>query len=216
MEKRSYFGCRIRQREDTNTVTFFIFYARVKDVKEWAGIRRVGTSSEGTQRLLRETRKKAITRFLRANPENTIPNNILLAFESDQTRFTPLDQKINQSISNFDIHNGCESLLEWGILEFEFDSDLNNDDSFPAFVVDGQHRLYGMSEYEKENLPVLIVSLLDASVEEQAFQFIVINNKAVRVPTENVKSIIANIDEEKLQRSSFESRCKVWKYITCS
>ncbi len=56
-----------------------------------------------------------------------------------------------------------------------------------------------MSEYEKENLPVLIVSLLDASVEEQAFQFIVINNKAVRVPTENVKSIIANIDEEKLQ-----------------
>ncbi len=56
-----------------------------------------------------------------------------------------------------------------------------------------------MSDYEAENLPVLVVSLFNASVEEQAFQFIVINNKAVKVTTNNVKAIIANLNEEELQ-----------------
>lgn len=51
-----------------------------------------------------------------------------------------------------------------------------------------------------ENMPVLIVALLDADVQEQAFQFIVINNKAVRVPTDNVKAIIAEIDEKRLSQ----------------
>ena len=49
-------------------------------------------------------------------------------------------------------------------------------------------------------MPVLIVALLDADVQEQAFQFIVINNKAVRVPTDNVKAIIAEIDEKRLSQ----------------
>lgn len=65
-----------------------------------------------------------------------------------------------------------------------------------TLIVDGQHRLHGISEFLYEDLPVLVVCMVDASVQEQAFQFIVINNKAVRVPTDNVKAIIAHLDDK--------------------
>lgn len=196
MEHRIYFGCRVRQRIDINTTPFFVFYARVKDIKKWAIVRRAEDSQEGTQRVLRETRKKAITRFARADSKNTIPNNILLAFEPGKAKFTSLEERIVGCASDINIHNGCDQELEWGIIEFSF---KNLEDEYSAYVVDGQHRLYGLSDFASEDLPVLVVSLLDATVEEQAFQFIVINNKAVKVPTNNVKAIVANLNEEELQ-----------------
>ncbi|BAZ80548.1 DGQHR domain-containing protein [Sphaerospermopsis kisseleviana CS-549] len=196
MGNKTYFGCLIRQRLDKDTIPFFVFYARVKDIIQWAGVRRAEDSREGTQRVLTPTRRKAITRFVKSGSKNTIPNNILLAFEPNNATFTPLQDKLSQSISDIEIHNNCEKIMEWGILQFSFDK-ANKD--FCAYVVDGQHRLYGLSDYDAEDLPILVVSLVNATVEEQAFQFIVINNKAVRVTTNNVKGIIANLNEEELQ-----------------
>lgn len=193
-EIRKYFGCRVMQRNDNDTTPLFIFHAKTKDVREWAGIKRIEESAEGTQRLLRETRRKAITRFLKADSKNVIPNNILLAFEPNTAKFTSLDDKIIGCTSDIvNTHNDCNEMLNWGFIEFSF----NLDEKLlkPALIVDGQHRLYGISDFKDEDLPILIVSLLDATPEEQAFQFIVINNKAVRVSTDNVKSIIANLDE---------------------
>lgn len=149
-----------------------------------------------TQRLLRETRKKSITRFVKNGSKNTIPNSILLAFEAGKAKFNSLEESLNVCLTETNIHNDCDPQLKWGTLEFSFTS---SQDNFCAYVVDGQHRLYGLSDYNAEDLPVLVVSLVDASVEEQAFQFIVINNKAVKVPTNNVKAIVANLNEEELQ-----------------
>lgn len=197
-ETRRYFGCRVIQRNDNDTTPLFIFNAKTKDVRKWAGIKRIQESAEGTQRLLRETRRKAITRFLKANSTNIIPNNILLAFEPDTAKFTSLDNDLISFASDIvNPHNNCNGMIKWGYIEFSFDID-GEELLRPALIVDGQHRLYGISDFKDEDLPILIVSLLDATPEEQAFQFIVINNKAVRVPTENVKSIIANLDEERL------------------
>ncbi|BAT54085.1 hypothetical protein NOS3756_30500 [Nostoc sp. NIES-3756] len=205
MEQRIYFGCRIRQRIDTETTAFFVFYARVKDIKQWARVRRAQDSLEGTQRLLRETRKKAITRFVKSGSKNTVSNNILLAFEPGQAKFKSLEDQLIGCIPEVDIHNNCEQELQWGILEFSFN---NSQDNYCAYVVDGQHRLYGLSEFEAEDLPILVVSLVDATVEEQAFQFIVINNKAVKVPTNNVKAIVANLNEEELQNRLLKAGVK--------
>ncbi|MHC5756278.1 hypothetical protein [Nostoc sp.] len=47
-------------------------------------------------------------------------------------------------------------------MKFSFDS---SQDNYCAYVVDGQHRLYGLSDYDTEDLPVLVVSLIDATVE---------------------------------------------------
>ncbi len=196
MEHRNYFGCLVRQRVDEQTTPFFVFYARVKDITQWAKVRRSQDSPEGTQRLLRETRKKSITRFVKNSSINTIPNSILLAFEAGKAKFNSLEESLTGCIPKTNIHNGCEPGLKWGTLEFSFNS---SEDNCCAYVVDGQHRLYGLSDYNAEDLPVLVVSLVDASVEEQAFQFIVINNKAVKVPTNNVKAIVANLNEQELQ-----------------
>ncbi|MDJ0658397.1 MAG: DGQHR domain-containing protein [Crocosphaera sp.] len=197
MEERRYFGCSVRQRQDKDTVSFFVFYARAKDIKEWIGIKRVQDSVEGTQRILRQTRRKAITRFIKSDSINTIPNNILIAFEEKKAKFTPLkDSFKNLSFESTDFKNNCDEQITWGFLEFSFEP--NQDDHLrPALLIDGQHRFYGISDYEDEDLPLLIVSLIHSTPQEQAFQFIVINNKAVRVPTESVKSIIAHLDEKK-------------------
>jgi len=205
MEHRTYFGCRVRQRKDSETTTFFVFYTRVKDVMQWARVRRTQDSADGSQRLLRETRRKAITRFVKYGAKNTIPNSIVLAFEPGKAHFLSLEETLNGCMLEVETHNKCEQNLEWGTLEFSFD---NSQEDHCAYVVDGQHRLYGLADFDSEDLPVLVVSLVDATVEEQAFQFIVINNKAVKVSTNNVKAIIANLNEEELQNRLLKAGVK--------
>nr|WP_262985842.1 DGQHR domain-containing protein [Nostoc sp. 'Peltigera membranacea cyanobiont' 232] len=92
-------------------------------------------------------------------------------------------------------------------MEFSFEQ---NEQEYlkPALIVDGQHRLYGMSDFNEEDLPITVVSLIDATPQEQAFQFIVVNNKAVRVSTENVKSIVADFNEDELEKRLVLARVK--------
>jgi len=201
MDTRKYFGCRLLQRESEGAVPFFIFQARVKDIKQWVGIRRSQDFSEGTQRVLRKSRVKGMIRFLQSCNINTIPNSILVAFEPGKTEFIPLDEMCHK-YEQGDFLNGCEGKLTWGFLNFSYDA-TQPDHLRPALIVDGQHRLYGMADFVQEDLPIVVVALLEANLQEQAFQFIVINNKAVRVPADNAKSIIADItqiEEEELER----------------
>ncbi|MBD2094467.1 DGQHR domain-containing protein [Trichocoleus sp. FACHB-591] len=207
MEVRNYVGWRLQQRLDRSTTSLFIFYARAKDIKLWVGVRRVEDFQEGTQRIIKESRVHAVTRFLNSDSRNTIPNNILLAFEPNVASFKPIDAEVSQCVSDTDFKNNCGNQLEWGILTFTFDVDVE-EHLRPAFIVDGQHRLYGISNFQNEDIPLLVVCLLDAALEEQAFQFIVINNKAVKVPTDNVKAIIANLDEQKLQERLLKAGVK--------
>ncbi|PSB54770.1 hypothetical protein C7B61_21975 [filamentous cyanobacterium CCP1] len=142
-----------------------------------------------------------------------MPNNILLAFEPNVASFNSVDTLVSQCIadndfiSGTDFKNYCGRQLEWGILTFNFTTDVE-EHLRPAFIVDGQHRLYGISNFQDEDIPLLVVCLLDAALEEQAFQFIVINNKAVKVPTDNVKAIIANLDEQRLQERLLKAGVK--------
>jgi DGQHR domain-containing protein len=202
METRSYFGCRISQRLDSESPKLFIFHARSKDIREWAGIKRVSEVSQGTQRILRKTRRRAVTSYLEADSINTIPNSILIAFNPGTTKFVPLDEKVTACIADsggeidIDIYNKSGEQSEWGLLKFSFNNEDKEHEKF-ALIVDGQHRMYGLQDYPDEDIPVVIVALLDATPQEQAFQFIVINKKSVRVDTDDAKSIIAdfNVDE---------------------
>ena len=55
-----------------------------------------------------------------------------------------------------------------------------------GLVIDGQHRLFGMSAFDP-SLRVNVVALINPSDEEIAFQFLVINNKASKVATDHLK-----------------------------
>ena len=62
-----------------------------------------------------------------------------------------------------------------------------------AFIIDGQHRLKGIAEFDEEVVvPVCLFPSL--SRLERAFQFVTINNKSHKVPTDNLKAMIRNFD----------------------
>lgn len=203
--KKRYFGCQLTQRVDSKTTPVFVFYARASEIIDWADIRRSEDNPKGIQRVLRPSREKSITRFLESNPINIIPSNILLAFGPGKAQFKSIDKKLKLCLPSTQVENGCNNQLSWGVLSFSY----NEKDEKPALVVDGQHRLFGISKYQAEDLPILVVCLLDAPLEEQAFQFIVVNNKAVRVQTDNVKSIIAElVDETTLEQRLLKAGVK--------
>ncbi|MFS0515070.1 DGQHR domain-containing protein [Nostoc sp. UIC 10607] len=215
-EHRCYFGSLVSQRTDEKATRFFVFNAQAKDLKSWLGIRRIKDVQKGAQRVLRQARVNAVKKFMGASSINIIPNSILIAFDPNKANFIPLGQKINEYIiqanssleKNIDIFNGCrENQVTWGIIEFSFEQS-EQEYLKPALIVDGQHRLYGMSDFNEEDLPITVVSLIDATPQEQAFQFIVVNNKAVRVSTENVKSIVADFNEDELEKRLVLARVK--------
>jgi DGQHR domain-containing protein len=193
MENRTFVGWRIIQRNAEHTLPLFAFVAPVKDVVKWAGVRRTAEVPNGTQRLVRPARVKAITRFLSVDGQNLMPNSILVCFQPAVTTF----EQLTFEPDGYDNWTGVNEKLKLGKISFVFDETAESHNR-PALVVDGQHRLLGLSKFDDENIPILVVALLDATVQEQAFQFIVINNKAVRVPTDNVKAILAGINEKAL------------------
>ena len=198
MESRTYFGCRVAQRGRGNSVEFVVFVANTNDVIKWSGIRRVGEHEKGTQRIITPSRVRAIARFLSSNNENTIPVGVVIAFGVNTAKFSTMQTSINECFPQIDTTNGVTDKIDWGTLSFQFDENALPHER-PALIVDGQHRILGMSEVTSENVPVLIVALIEASLEEQAFQFVVINNKAAKVPTDNVKALLASFDEPALQ-----------------
>jgi DGQHR domain-containing protein len=180
---RTFVGFRVRQR-DANGQEFFSFVATAKDVLSWSSVSRVAELKGGIQRRLHEGRVKAIRRYFDSNQANTIPTSAIIAFKPGVAKFTKL------TLPGESLAQG----VEWGRLEFKVDPDPHKK---PAFIVDGQHRLYGISKLDGE-VPVLLSALLDADSNEQAFQFVVINNKASKVPPDLVKALIVDFDESKL------------------
>lgn len=199
MPNINYFVWKMRQRETDESGEFAIFLARARDVLSWATIKKVGEDPEGTQRVVKTTRVNAIKRFFANDSRNTIPTAIVVAFNANSSVFHPLPNGVLNECIPTDVTNSIGTQIELGTLSFNYTPASGNDlGSFPAIIVDGQHRLKGMAALE-ENLPVIVVALLNATPEEQAFQFVVINNKSAKVSTDNVKAIIANFDEDQIR-----------------
>lgn len=74
---------------------------------------------------------------------------------------------------------------------------IPDDQMSHAVVIDGQHRLYGMDEFDPE-MPVNVVGLLNPTDEEVAFQFLVINNKVTKVATDHLKLLALTYNEQEL------------------
>lgn len=72
-----------------------------------------------------------------------------------------------------------------------------NKEGFSATIVDGQHRLMGMSQFDGD-MYAAIVGLLDTDSVEQAFQFLVINNKSSKVPATHLKALLAKMKDTAL------------------
>lgn len=198
MENRTFFVQKIKQRANEATVNFVVFTTYATEINKWVGIKRVGEVENGTQRILKSPRVAAIKRFLQANPLNTIPLSVVLAFNPGSVQFQNLTQNIQACLPDADVLNLTNGAIEFGTISFSFDPN-GLEIERPALIVDGQHRIKGMSSVDGEEIPIVVAAFVDADHQEQAFQFVVINNKAQKVPPDNVKAIVADIDETELK-----------------
>lgn len=181
----TYSGNLIRQRKAEDTPRFFAFYAMAKEIISWSGISRTAHEERGTQRVLNPARTQAVSRYLNADAKNTLPGCIIIGFRGNSISLSDEEGDLNR----------CEQKLKRAELKITYDETTNEYDK-PGLIVDGQHRLMGALKYEEENIPLLCVAIIDSSFEEEAFQFIVINQKSSKVKTTNIKSILADVGED--------------------
>jgi DGQHR domain-containing protein len=149
-----------------------VFVAPVNEILKFSSVDELSPSKPGPQREKKDARVQAIAKFL-ADKSNTIPTAVILAFRSQRARF-----KSNTQSNS-------------GVLE------ISSSEPKAATVVDGQHRLYGI-DAAIPTMEVAVVALLDADEVEQAFQFLVINNKASKVPATHTKALLAKMKDTPL------------------
>lgn len=136
-----------------NDKTFYLSVMNSRDLKEMCFVsRKKEDSIKGFQRLLNEKRAKAIAAYL-DNGEGVIPPALILSAQESA--------KLTYDETKLELTMECnkESLL----------------------VLDGQHRLYGLLNAEKEyDIPVVIFTNLTS--QEEIRQFIDINTTQKGVP----------------------------------
>ena len=163
---------RQRGSGDGNDVLLAIFTAPVGEVKRWAAVERLTVGGGGHQRLRNEAKVRAITRYLQLDSRNTIPTAITVALRNLRLSAEPdLD--------------GCSEV------------EIPDSDEPIGLVIDGQHRLFGMSAFDPQ-LRINVVALINPADEEIAFQFLVINNKASKVATAHLKLLALQYPEAEL------------------
>ena len=180
----SYPGVQVRQRDAADAPELILFSAPAGEIVQWADIDRLNVTGEGVQRRRNEAKVRAITRFLAADPQNTIPSALTIAL---------LDASLEQSSPE------CGRVTIKGL-----------DEGGQALIIDGQHRLYGAEAFDPE-LQLNVVGIIDPTDLEIAFQFLVINNKATKVPTDHIRLLSINIDNEQLTNRLRSARMSLSK-----
>ncbi|POA57761.1 MULTISPECIES: DGQHR domain-containing protein [unclassified Pseudomonas] len=165
------------QRTDENSPEFCLFEAPVKDVISWSTIP-----------TLTPENNDGIQRPLKDNKVKAIKQFL----ESDSRNTIPTAIVITISRDACTIENSQITIKP---------EEKNN-----ILVIDGQHRLCGLNAFnEKTRVP--IVAILDASHEERAFQFIIINNKVTKVAPDHIRALTLRLTREE-DKVDLENRLK--------
>jgi DGQHR domain-containing protein len=167
-----------RQRNTTGAPIFLLFHAPAAEVLQWAAIRRLEDEPGAPQRHTSPAKVKAIRRFLETDDRNTIPTSVIVTLDIRNGEFT-------EPVAGSSV----------GRIQFEW----NEGEPQPGLVIDGQHRLYGINDFNRET-QVNLVAITNASDMEKAFQFLVINNKASKVSQDHIRALALQYDEGALRQ----------------
>ncbi|MET4066791.1 DGQHR domain-containing protein [Bradyrhizobium sp. S3.2.6] len=178
-----YRGFLVRQTPKT-PLQFVCLVGPAKEIVQWTHADSIEIDRGGIQRELTQARWKQIRKFFTAKDENVIPSSVIIAFDPEVQSVQSLaDLKEDQKAYCL------EHLDDKGLVRISFGKGVLES----SYTIDGQHRLKGMSELDFDvDVPVSL--FVSAPALERAFQFITINNKANKVPTDNIKACIANFD----------------------
>lgn len=174
---------------------FCIFRAPVGEILRWAAIHRLSKlNPNAIQREPKRARILGIKRFLVQDERNTIPAAVVVALNG--VGIQPLEGCKLVSSGAPVPTNTLQGLAQL-LISVPDDGDLSQ---IPGLVIDGQHRLKGIAEFNPET-SVNVVAILDTDTNEQAFQFLVINNKAAKVSTDHIRAMVG-LDYEELLLST--------------
>lgn len=180
----SYWVFHYNQRSNEHAPDFCVFHASASQVLEWAAINRLSRDDPtAIQRDPKKSRITGIKRFFAAEDRNTVPTAVVVTL--DKCELIKVDSaKIGSSEVVVDGLYKLTVTVPEGATEAEK----------PGLVIDGQHRLRGVAEYDG-NTQLNIVVLLNADADEKAFQFLVINNKAAKVSPDHIRALNVNYSE---------------------
>ena len=172
-----------KQRDVANAPRFCLFHAKVSEILQWAAIQRLSKDDPvAVQRDPKRTRILGIKRFFEREPRNTIPTAVVLTLDNIVT--TAISHSVGQDESEIISNSGLV------ILRIDLTNGISDFDK-PGLVIDGQHRLKGIEAFDPQTY-VNVVALLDADVDEKAFQFLVINNKVAKVSADHIRALNLN------------------------
>lgn len=178
----------VKQRENSDIV-FLSFIANAKEVYKWSHADSIDLDKNGIQRELQHTKWSKVTKFFNTHDDNIIPNNIILAFDEEVTQA----KELYNQVQGIDYRKDGFLLSDEG--SGVYNLTINTEIRENTYIIDGQHRLKGMSEYEDSDLPIVVSLFINISKLDRAFQFLTINNKASKVKTDNIKALISNFDK---------------------
>jgi DGQHR domain-containing protein len=179
----SYLAFLVKQRPNS-PIHFAVFVADAKNVVKWAHADDIRIDRGNVQRALVESRWKQISKFFAADPNNVIPTSVTIAFDEALPRVNTVAE-LEQGTVGYHIEDKGDGLIKLTFPDTVVES---------SFVIDGQHRLHGMSQTDGEvRIPVCL--FLSLPKLERAFQFVTINNKSHKVPTDNLGALIANFEQ---------------------
>jgi DGQHR domain-containing protein len=159
------------QRSSAPTA-FCLISAPVGEVLQWARVDRLEPDNlTGVQRRKNDSKTRSIKQFLTADHANTIPTALTVAIP-------------------FAAVNGVDTSLLGQTTVSARDVTINTQPGadLPGLIIDGQHRIFGMNEYDP-NMLVSVVLVIGATDPEIAFQFLVINNKVSKVSPDHMKAL---------------------------
>lgn len=167
----TYPAIEVIQRSTDDAPRLLVLAAPAGEISSWADVERLNLEGEGHQRRRNESKIRAIHKFLDSDDRNTIPSALTIALSN---------------VSLQETSGGCTTVTIPSLTE-----------GGTGLVIDGQHRLFGAKRYNP-NLPLNVVAILNPDDLEIAFQFLVINNKATKVPTDHIRLLSINIDDDQL------------------
>lgn len=174
IDKWHSFDCFIMKQGDSapEVATFAI---DAYNLLELSTVSRIEDEEKGYQRRVNKTRVAAIRRFVEI-PEAILPTSIVLA-TGEKKGYVRITNR--QSIG--------ESGRIWSAT-----INIKCSESYkPLLVIDGQHRLYGVTSSSRSPYPLSVTLLLNAPELVQMAHFEVINNKATRIPTAHLNELRA-------------------------
>jgi DGQHR domain-containing protein len=177
----NYVAMAYKQRPTEGAPKFCIFHAKVSDVLKWAAIQRLNADDPvAIQREPKRTRILGIKKFFERDLLNTIPTAVVVTLDG-------------VALSDINCENNPQQDGTVKHLSITVPDNADNM-NLPGLVIDGQHRLKGIEAFNPET-HVNIVALLDATVDEKAFQFLVINNKGAKVAPDHIRALNLNYSD---------------------